>query len=242
MEPLPQPPDACCSCASSSRPTTSSRRSRSTATLSACPSRRPTRRDGGARVVILDAGRATLEIANPAQKRMIDDVEVGRQVAPQIRLAFEVADAVAAWPTSSSRPAHPSSHLRSERRGTRSTRASMRRESSTSRSSRSRCADGRTCGRRDPAGRRRHRVAPAPRSGTSRRACESEHGLPAPDVAAPSGSAASPGRGFVARPSAVSSERFGTSPTSEAPAALLTPLTIDGGVERASSALNAVSG
>ncbi|TFV96424.1 VOC family protein [Leifsonia flava] len=49
--------------------------------------------DGGARVVILDAGRATLEIANPAQKRMIDDVEVGRQVAPQIRLAFEVADA-----------------------------------------------------------------------------------------------------------------------------------------------------
>lgn len=51
--------------------------------------------DGGARVVILDAGRATLEIANPAQKRMIDDVEVGRQVAPRIRLAFEVADAVA---------------------------------------------------------------------------------------------------------------------------------------------------
>nr|WP_082510061.1 VOC family protein [Leifsonia sp. Leaf325] len=49
--------------------------------------------DGGARVVILDAGRATLEIANPAQKRMIDDVEVGRQVAPHIRLAFEVADA-----------------------------------------------------------------------------------------------------------------------------------------------------
>lgn len=47
----------------------------------------------GARVVILDAGRATLEIANPAQKRMIDDVEVGRQVAPRIRVAFEVDDA-----------------------------------------------------------------------------------------------------------------------------------------------------
>jgi predicted enzyme related to lactoylglutathione lyase len=47
----------------------------------------------GARVAILDAGRATLEIANPAQKRMIDDVEVGRQVAPRIRVAFEVADA-----------------------------------------------------------------------------------------------------------------------------------------------------
>ncbi|MGW1990905.1 VOC family protein [Embleya sp. NPDC001921] len=48
--------------------------------------------DGGARVAILDAGRATLEIANPQQKRMIDDVEVGRQVAPRIRIAFEVDD------------------------------------------------------------------------------------------------------------------------------------------------------
>ncbi|RZU75731.1 putative enzyme related to lactoylglutathione lyase [Micromonospora kangleipakensis] len=47
----------------------------------------------GARVVILEAGRATLEIANPAQKRMIDEVEVGRQVAPRIRVAFEVDDA-----------------------------------------------------------------------------------------------------------------------------------------------------
>ncbi|MEU4226067.1 VOC family protein [Nonomuraea sp. NPDC026600] len=47
----------------------------------------------GAHVTILDAGRATLEIANPAQKRMIDDVEVGRQVAPKIRVAFEVDDA-----------------------------------------------------------------------------------------------------------------------------------------------------
>jgi predicted enzyme related to lactoylglutathione lyase len=51
--------------------------------------------DDGARVAILDAGRATLEIANPAQKRMIDDVEVGRQVAPRIRVAFEVDDAEA---------------------------------------------------------------------------------------------------------------------------------------------------
>lgn len=51
--------------------------------------------EGDARVVILDAGRATLEIANPAQKRLIDDVEVGRQVAPALRVAFEVDDAVA---------------------------------------------------------------------------------------------------------------------------------------------------
>jgi catechol 2,3-dioxygenase-like lactoylglutathione lyase family enzyme len=47
---------------------------------------------GDARVAILDAGRATLEIVNAAQKRMIDEVEVGRQVAPRLRLAFEVAD------------------------------------------------------------------------------------------------------------------------------------------------------
>ncbi|MGY1808341.1 VOC family protein [Blastococcus sp. SYSU D00669] len=48
--------------------------------------------DGGAHVTILDAGRATLELANPAQKRYIDDVEVGRQVAPRMRVAFEVDD------------------------------------------------------------------------------------------------------------------------------------------------------
>jgi predicted enzyme related to lactoylglutathione lyase len=52
--------------------------------------------EGGARVAILDAGRATLEIANPAQKRMIDAVEVGRQVAPRLRVAFEVADTTTA--------------------------------------------------------------------------------------------------------------------------------------------------
>ena len=55
--------------------------------------------DGGARVVIFEAGRATLEIANPAQKRLIDDVEVGRQVAPKFRVAFEVADAAATTAT-----------------------------------------------------------------------------------------------------------------------------------------------
>lgn len=46
----------------------------------------------GAHVTILQAGRATLEIANPAQKRYIDQVEVGRPVAPRLRVAFEVAD------------------------------------------------------------------------------------------------------------------------------------------------------
>jgi predicted enzyme related to lactoylglutathione lyase len=53
--------------------------------------------EGGARVAILDAGRATLEIANRAQKRMIDEVEVGRAgVAPKMRVAFEVTDSATA--------------------------------------------------------------------------------------------------------------------------------------------------
>ncbi len=51
--------------------------------------------DGDARVTILDAGRATLELANPAQKAYIDAVEVGRPVAGKYRVAFEVADAAA---------------------------------------------------------------------------------------------------------------------------------------------------
>src|SRR3972149_2853199 len=47
---------------------------------------------GEARVTILEAGRATLEIANPAQRAMIDELEVGRLVAPKMRVAFEVTD------------------------------------------------------------------------------------------------------------------------------------------------------
>jgi catechol 2,3-dioxygenase-like lactoylglutathione lyase family enzyme len=48
--------------------------------------------DGEARVVILDAGRATLELANPAQKRMIDEGEAGGHTSDRIRVAFEVDD------------------------------------------------------------------------------------------------------------------------------------------------------
>jgi predicted enzyme related to lactoylglutathione lyase len=48
--------------------------------------------EGGASVVALQAGRATLEIVNPAQRRLIDDLEVGRQVSREIRVAFEVTD------------------------------------------------------------------------------------------------------------------------------------------------------
>lgn len=48
--------------------------------------------DDGEKVTILDAGRATLELSNPAQVEMIDRVEVGRRVSPRLRVAFEVAD------------------------------------------------------------------------------------------------------------------------------------------------------
>lgn len=49
--------------------------------------------ENGEKVTILDVGRATLELSNRAQVEMIDEVEVGRRVAPRLRVAFEVADA-----------------------------------------------------------------------------------------------------------------------------------------------------
>ena len=51
--------------------------------------------DGG-RVAILQAGRATLEIADPKHADYVDAVEVGSRVAGHIRVAFEVEDAEAA--------------------------------------------------------------------------------------------------------------------------------------------------
>ena len=48
--------------------------------------------DGG-QVTILHAGRATIELANPAHAAYVDEVEVGRRVAGHIRIAFEVPDA-----------------------------------------------------------------------------------------------------------------------------------------------------
>jgi predicted enzyme related to lactoylglutathione lyase len=47
--------------------------------------------DHGA-VTILDAGRATLELSDPAHADHIDEVEVGRRVAGHVRVAFEVDD------------------------------------------------------------------------------------------------------------------------------------------------------
>jgi len=48
------------------------------------------------RVMILDAGRATLEIADPGHAGYVDEVEVGRRVAGHVRVAFGVPDAAAA--------------------------------------------------------------------------------------------------------------------------------------------------
>lgn len=52
--------------------------------------------DGGGRVTILDAGRATLELSDVAHAQHIDRLEVGRRVAGPIRVALKVADAVTA--------------------------------------------------------------------------------------------------------------------------------------------------
>lgn len=48
--------------------------------------------DGDARVAILDAGHATLELSNPAQVKMIDAVEADGKPSTRIRVAFEVDD------------------------------------------------------------------------------------------------------------------------------------------------------
>ena len=47
--------------------------------------------DGG-HAVLLDAGHATLEIFDQAQARAIDEIEVGRRVAGQVRVAFQTPD------------------------------------------------------------------------------------------------------------------------------------------------------
>jgi lactoylglutathione lyase len=50
----------------------------------------------GGHVTILDAGRATLELADPAHAAYVDEVEVGRRVAGHVRVALQVPDAAAA--------------------------------------------------------------------------------------------------------------------------------------------------
>ncbi|MBL0746268.1 VOC family protein [Nocardioides baculatus] len=48
------------------------------------------------RVLLLDAGRATLELFDEAQAAMVDDLEVGRRVSGKVRFALRVPDAAAA--------------------------------------------------------------------------------------------------------------------------------------------------
>ncbi|MFD9736799.1 VOC family protein [Umezawaea sp. NPDC059074] len=50
----------------------------------------------GGRVTILEAGRATLELADPPHADYIDQVEVGQRVAGHIRVAFQVDDVTVA--------------------------------------------------------------------------------------------------------------------------------------------------
>ncbi|WP_194411388.1 TetR family transcriptional regulator [Microbacterium cremeum] len=55
--------------------------------------------EGGARVAILEAGRATLELSNPAQVAYIDRVETdGDAPSERLRVALEVDDTAAAVP------------------------------------------------------------------------------------------------------------------------------------------------
>jgi lactoylglutathione lyase len=44
------------------------------------------------RVVLLEAGRATLELTDPAHASFIDEVEVGERTAGAVRIALEVDD------------------------------------------------------------------------------------------------------------------------------------------------------
>ena len=53
----------------------------------------------GGQVTILDAGRATLEIADPSHAEYIDEVEVGHRAAGHLRVAFEVEDSTSVTET-----------------------------------------------------------------------------------------------------------------------------------------------
>jgi catechol 2,3-dioxygenase-like lactoylglutathione lyase family enzyme len=49
----------------------------------------------GSKGALLEAGRATLELFDEGQASMVDEVEVGRRVAPKVRIAFRVDDSTA---------------------------------------------------------------------------------------------------------------------------------------------------
>jgi catechol 2,3-dioxygenase-like lactoylglutathione lyase family enzyme len=45
--------------------------------------------DGDAKIVLLDGGRATLELVNEQQAAAIDHIEVGQRVSGPVRIAFK---------------------------------------------------------------------------------------------------------------------------------------------------------
>jgi uncharacterized glyoxalase superfamily protein PhnB len=51
--------------------------------------------DDDGRVIVLSAGRATLELFDQAQAEKVDTIEAGRRVSGTVRLALEVADSTA---------------------------------------------------------------------------------------------------------------------------------------------------
>ena len=85
--------------------------------------------DGG-RVVILEAGQATLEIGDATHAAAIDQLEVGRRVAGPLRLTLRVEDVDTATSAAVDRGGPPSSRPRWTRPA-RATRASMRRATCT---------------------------------------------------------------------------------------------------------------
>ena len=111
-------PARCGSCGSSCRHPNSTRLSPSTATSLGMPQAEAYEAEGGARVVILDAGRATLELANPAQVAFIDRVETDGGTSDRIRLALEVDD-TARWRSGSPPRAPRSRHPLASHRGAR---------------------------------------------------------------------------------------------------------------------------
>ena len=55
--------------------------------------------DDAGRVIILEAGRATLELTDRRHAEHIDELEVGRRVAGRYRVALQVADAASSTGT-----------------------------------------------------------------------------------------------------------------------------------------------
>jgi lactoylglutathione lyase len=51
--------------------------------------------EGDAKIVVLDAGRATLELVNEEQADLIDRIEVGSRVSGPVRIAMKVTNSEA---------------------------------------------------------------------------------------------------------------------------------------------------